>query len=77
MANVDRVREDRKISHLQDASVAMCIGVLLLVFSGIAGLFWFAAMRSGTPFWMAFTAIQGGLGLLLTGIGFRGRRLNS
>ena len=78
MAHIDRVREDVKIEAMQEAtSVPMAIGVLLLIVSGIAGLFVFQSFRSGTDFWLIYTGILGGIGIVLTGWGMHGRRENS
>ncbi len=74
---MDRVHEDRKIQHLEDASVSMCLGALLLVVAGIAGIFFFQTLRSGTLMWRDYIFALGGLGLFFTGIGVRGRKLNS
>ena len=78
MAHIDRLHEDIKIEAMQEStSVPLAIGVLLLVVSGIAGMFVFQSFRSGTDFWRIYTGILGGLGILLIGWGLRGRRENS
>ena len=74
---MDRINEDRKIHKMEDASVSMCIGALLLVFAGITGIFFFQTLRSGTLMWRDYIFILGGLGMLFMAIGVRGRRLNS
>ena len=73
MAHIDRVREDAKIEAMQEASAALCIGVLFLAVSGIAGIFAFQSLRSGTMFWLDYIAVLGGIGVILTGLGVRGR----
>ena len=73
MAHIDRVREDAKIEAMQEASAALCIGVLFLIVSGIAGIFIFQTFRSGTEFWRNYIATLGGIGVILTGLGMRGR----
>jgi hypothetical protein len=77
MSHLDRDREDVKIEAMQEASAAGSIGVLFLIVSGIAGLFVFQSFRSGTDFWRIYTGVLGLIGIVLTGIGMRGRRLNS
>lgn len=77
MAHQDHVHEDVKIEAMQEASVAMTIGALFLAVAGIAGLFFFQSIRSGTEFWLIYTAVLGGIGVLLVGIGTLGRRQNS
>lgn len=77
MAHQDHVHEDVKIEAMQEASMAMTIGAVFLVVAGIAGLFFFQSIRSGTEFWRVYTAVLGGIGVLLVGIGTLGRRQNS
>jgi hypothetical protein len=77
MSHLDRDREDVKIEAMQEASAAGSIGVLFLIVSGIAGLFVFQSFRSGTDFWRIYTGVLGLIGIVLTGTGMRGRRLNS
>ena len=77
MTHIDRDREDVKIEAMQEASAAGSIGVLFLIVSGIAGLFVFQSFRSGTEFWRIYTGVLGLIGIALTGIAVRGRRLNS
>jgi len=78
MAQKDRVHEDEKIEGMQEStSAAMAIGILFLMISGIAGIFVFQSFRSGTDFWRIYTGVLGLIGVLLTGYGMRGRRINS
>ncbi len=74
---MDRIDEDRKIHKMEDASVSMCLGALFLAFAGIAGIFFFQTLRSGTLMWRDFIFIRGGLGVLFMAIGVWGRRMNS
>ncbi len=74
---MDRVHEDHKIENMQMASATLSIGILLLCFAGISGLFFFQTLRSGTMMWRDFFFIEAGLGVVLTGIGTLGRRHNS
>lgn len=77
MAHIDRDREDVKIEAMQEASAAGSIGILFLMVAGIAGIFTFQSFRSGTDFWRIYTGVLGLIGIVLTGIAVRGRRLNS
>ena len=77
MAHQDIVHEDVKIEAMQQASVAMTVGAVFLAMAGIAGLFLFQSIRSGTDFWLIYTGILGAIGVVLVGIGTLGRRQNS
>jgi hypothetical protein len=76
MAHADRI-QDEKIEAMQEASVAVSIGVLFLVVSGVSGIFFFQAVRSGTEFWRIYVAVLGLIGLVLTAWGFHSRHEHS
>ena len=77
MTHIDRDREDVKIEAMQEASAAGSIGILFLMVVGFVGFFFFLCFRSGTEFWRIYTGVLGLIGIVLTGIAIRGRRLNS
>ncbi len=76
MAHTDHV-QDEKIEAMREASAAVSIGVLFLIVSGISGIFFFQALRSGTEFWRNYIGVLGLIGVILTGWGIHSRHEHS
>ncbi len=77
MSHVDRHTEDVKIEAMEEASVALVIGYLFIVVAAIAGIYTFQTFRDGTWLWRGYEITLGVIGVVLVGIGNRGRNINS
>jgi hypothetical protein len=57
--------EDARLAGLQEGSIAMVVGWIILGMAALCGLFLFQTFREGTLLWRNMTLVMGAIGFVL------------
>lgn len=68
---------DERLGTERSGTVMLAVGWTLLGMVFLLGIYTFSAIREGTPSWLWYEGVIGGLGLLLIAIGTIRRRHSS